>query len=69
MRRAILFCLGLIASIGALPAAGFGLDPICLHFAGRESTTSEALVVGFLVGLLLNLALMSVMDVASKRNG
>ncbi|KUZ70692.1 hypothetical protein WI40_14000 [Burkholderia ubonensis] len=66
MRRSIIRCLGLVASIGALPAFGLVLDPICVYFAGRVSTTSEALIVGFLVGQVLNLTLMSVMDVASN---
>ena len=66
MRRSILRCLGLIASLAALPVAGLGLDPVCLYLAGRESATSEALAVGFLAGLVFNLALMSVMDGASN---
>ncbi|WP_175689675.1 hypothetical protein [Burkholderia anthina] len=67
MRRAILRSLGLVAAIGVLPAAGLGFDPACLYFAGRESTTSEALAVGFLVGLVFNLALASVMDSAANQ--
>ncbi|MDN7790468.1 hypothetical protein QZM66_23160 [Burkholderia contaminans] len=54
MRRSILRCLG--------------LDPVCLYFAGRVPTTSEALVVGFLVAQVFNLALASVMDCASTRS-
>ncbi|KVZ03355.1 hypothetical protein [Burkholderia stagnalis] len=67
MRRSILRCVGVVTSIGALPAAGLVLDPICIYFAGRVSTTSEALVVGFLVGQVLNLMLLSVMDSASNQ--
>ncbi|RQZ18121.1 hypothetical protein DIE15_08280 [Burkholderia sp. Bp9031] len=57
-----------VASIGALPAAGNVLDPVCLYLAGRECTTSEALAVGFLAGLVFNLALMFVMEDAVNRS-